>query len=134
MAMMHSPSAEVFNDFAHSIGVDINTQMRQDSLALLYDDKAELHVQYTDNNELFAVLRRPLPDYKLDTILPLALQMCHWDKHLHFPVQAGYKTTQRDHWLVFIICLDANRIAVAELQQATSLLRDFDKRILESLR
>ena len=131
---MRSPSANVFSEFAHSIGVDLNAQASGDSLELLYDDEAELHVQYTDNNELFAVLRRPLPSYKLDSILPLALQMCHWEKHILFPVQASYKTARGDHWLVFAICLDANRVALSELQQATGLLRDFDRRILESIR
>lgn len=131
---MPSPSLSAFNEFAHSIGVDVGDQARRDSLELLYEDEAELHVQCAESGELFAVLRRPVPDYKWSLALPLALQMCHWDKHLPFPVQASCKTAQRQRWLVFAVCISPDRASLTEMQQAVGLLRDLDKRMTAAIR
>ena len=131
---MQSSSVAVFNEFARSIGVNINTQARQDSLHLLYDDEAELHVQHTDNNELFVVMRRLAPAYRLSAALRLALQLCHWDEHVRLPVQASCKSGRGEHWLVFAVCLNFELVALTELQQAVALLRNFDKRIAELVR
>lgn len=131
---MPSPSISVFNEFAHSIGVDVGEQPRRDSLELLYEDEAELHVQCAESGELFAVLRRPVPDYQWSSVLPLALQTCHWDKHLPFPVQASCKTAHRRRWLVFTVCIARDRVSLTELQQAAGLLRDLDKRMAEAIR
>ena len=131
---MQSSSVSVFNEFAHNIGININAQTRQDFLHLLYDDEAELHVQYTDNNELFVVVRRPVPAYKLSSALRLALRLCHWDEHVRFPVQASCKSGRGEHWLVFAVCLNFELLALTELQQTVALLRHFDQRIVELVR
>ena len=129
---MQTTSANVFNEFVHSLGLD--QQAQKHSLALSYEDEAEIDIQYTDSDELLIILQREVADYQLAKCLTLALQQCQLDKHLALPVQSAYKHRHPHHYLVLAIWLSTGLVQLANLQEAIALLRRLDKRMLESLR
>ena len=112
-----SLQSQVLADFGKSIGIDDFDFNDQGVATLEFEDDGTLYVESIDGHVLIYLAREFLDsDHQ---VLESALEHCHWEHNLGFPVNAGVTPEQR---LVFSVRIVETQLTLPVFEQVFRLL------------